>query len=262
MSTRGRPSHSHVRRLRAPPLKTRAATDVESAKTPLADANQLIASFRVRAYSEARRRQREAGAPAAAAHWSQVSNLIARRAGERGGDESSARTESDGDVAYGAEALGARAPVRLFEVDPVDELERILAVRPQRFRLPVLQRRRRSRPGRPYRNRNPSRRRLRRDPRGRHDELAAASDRPAPARSGGAGNLRAAQGRSAIICFAGQQSLRPALSRQSRKPATSRALPQITAFAKGSREPPPPANPRRSLPKSGSAVRSSPSLRA
>jgi hypothetical protein len=135
MSTRGRPSHSHVRRLRAPPLKTHAATDVESAKTPLANAKQLIASFRVRAYSEARRRQREAGAPAAAAHWSQVSNLIARRAGERGGDESSARTESDGDVAYGAEALGARAPVRLFEVDPVDELERILAVRPQRFRL-------------------------------------------------------------------------------------------------------------------------------
>jgi hypothetical protein len=135
MSTRGRPSHSHVRRLRAPPPKARAAADAERAETPLADANQLIASFRVRAYSEARRRQREAGASEAAAHWSQVSNLIARRSGERRGDESSARTELDGDVAYGGGTLGARGPVRFFEVDPVDELERILAVRPQFFRL-------------------------------------------------------------------------------------------------------------------------------
>jgi hypothetical protein len=133
MSTRGRPSHSHIRRLRAPPLKTRAATDVEGAETPLADANQLIASFRVRAYSEARRRQREAGASEAAAHWSQVSNLIARRAGERGGDKSCALTELDGEVADRGGT--ARAAVQLFEVDPVDELERILAGRPHRFRL-------------------------------------------------------------------------------------------------------------------------------
>jgi hypothetical protein len=133
MSTRGRPSHSHIRRLRAPPPKARAAADAERAETPLADANQLIASFRVRAYSEARRRQREAGASEAAAHWIQVSNLIARRAGERGGDKSSALTELDGDVAYGGAT--ARAAVQLFEVDPLDELERILATRPQRFRL-------------------------------------------------------------------------------------------------------------------------------
>jgi hypothetical protein len=135
MSTRGRPSHSHIRRLRAPPPKARAAADVESAETPLADANQLIASFRVRAYSEARRRQREAGASEAAAHWSQVSNLIARRAGERRGDEPSTRTGPDADVAPGDGIFGGRGPVRFFEVDPVDELERILAVGPQRFRL-------------------------------------------------------------------------------------------------------------------------------
>jgi hypothetical protein len=133
MSTRGRPSHSHIRRLRAPPPKARAAADAERAETPLADANQLIASFRVRAYSEARRRQREAGASEAAAHWSQVSNLIARRAGERGGDKSSALTELDGEVVDRGGT--ARAAVQLFEVDPLDELERILATRPQRFRL-------------------------------------------------------------------------------------------------------------------------------
>jgi hypothetical protein len=135
MSTRGRPSHSQIRRLRAPPPKARAAADAERAETPLADANQLIASFRVRAYSEARRRQREAGASEAAAHWSQVSNLIARRAGERGGYKSSALTELDGEVADRGATLGARALVRFFEVDPLDELDRILTTRPQRFRL-------------------------------------------------------------------------------------------------------------------------------
>jgi hypothetical protein len=135
MSTRGRPSHSQIRRLRAPPPKACAAAEVHSAKTPLADADQLIASFRVRAYSEARRRQREAGASEAAAHWSQVSNLIARRVGEPGGDESPARTELDGEIADSGATLGVRTAARFFEVDPVGELERILAVRPQRFRL-------------------------------------------------------------------------------------------------------------------------------
>jgi hypothetical protein len=117
-----------MRRLRAPPLKARAAADVKSAETPSADADQLIASFRVRAYSEARRRQREAGASEAAAHWSQVSNLIARRATKRARDKPSVRTDLDGGV-------GARAPVRFSEADPLEELERILAVKLQCFRL-------------------------------------------------------------------------------------------------------------------------------
>jgi hypothetical protein len=118
------------------PLKARAGeAAVDSGETPEFDANRLIASFRLRAYSEARRRQRQAGSSEAAAHWSQVSNLIARRAGEPRGDESSTRTELDADVACRGEALGARPPVRFFEVDPLDELERVLAARPQRFRL-------------------------------------------------------------------------------------------------------------------------------
>ena len=112
---------------------TKAPAVAIDAVTPEADADQLIASFRVRAYSEARRRQREAGASEAAAHWSQVSNLIARRSGERGGDKSSALTQLDGEVADRGGT--ARAAVQFFEVDPLDELERILAARPQRFRL-------------------------------------------------------------------------------------------------------------------------------
>jgi hypothetical protein len=135
MTIRGRRSYSHIRRPMTP-LKARAGgAPVESAGTPEFDADRLVASFRLRAYSEARRRQREAGPPEAAAHSSQVSNLIARRAGERRGDESSMRTDLDANVAHGGEALGGRPPVRFFEVDPLDELERILATRPQRFRL-------------------------------------------------------------------------------------------------------------------------------
>jgi hypothetical protein len=133
MTARERRSYLRIRRPMTP-LKARAEeTAVDSGETPESDANRLIASFRLRAYSEARRRQRQAGSSEAAAHWSQVSNLIARRAGEPRGDESSTRTELD--VACRGEALGARPPVRFFEVDPLDELERVLAARPQRFRL-------------------------------------------------------------------------------------------------------------------------------
>jgi hypothetical protein len=132
MSIRGRRSHSHIRRLTTP---MPWAPDVESAETPLADANQLIASFRVRAYSEARRRRRQAATPEAAGHWGEVASLIARRTAEPRGDELPTKTESNANPARGGAALGARAAVRFFEVDPVDELERILAARPQSFRL-------------------------------------------------------------------------------------------------------------------------------
>jgi hypothetical protein len=88
----------------------------------------LIAVFRVRAYAEARQRQRRASAPDAAAHWGRVANLIARRASEARGDEPSS-------IADRAVALGVRPAIGFFEVDPLDELERVLAARTQRFRL-------------------------------------------------------------------------------------------------------------------------------
>jgi hypothetical protein len=121
---------------RPPPLKAHAGgAAVEIGETPESDADRFIASFRLRAYSEARRRQRQAGSSEAAAHWSRVSNLIARRAGEPRSDASSTGTESDPNVACGRGTFGVRPPVRFFEVDPLDELDRILAARPQRFRL-------------------------------------------------------------------------------------------------------------------------------
>ena len=135
MSIRGRRSHSPVRRPITPPASARPTTHPERAETPLIDADRLIASFRLRAYAEARQRQRRAAAPEAAAHWGQVANLIARRSSEPRGDEPSIRRELDANVASGGGAVGARPAVRFFEVDPLEELERLLAVRPQRFRL-------------------------------------------------------------------------------------------------------------------------------
>jgi hypothetical protein len=108
--------------------------DVETAETPSVDADQLIATFRVRAYAEARQRQRRAAAPEAVAHWGLVANLIARRTDGSHADESSTRTELDTHARRGRER-GVRPAVRFFEVDPLDELERVLAVRPKRFRL-------------------------------------------------------------------------------------------------------------------------------
>jgi hypothetical protein len=113
-----------------PTASARPAVDVEIAETPFADADRLIATFRVRAYSEARQRQRQAAAPEAASHWGQVANLIARR---RQGDETA--TEFDARPAARSRERGVRPAIGFFEVDPLDELERVLANRPQRFRL-------------------------------------------------------------------------------------------------------------------------------
>jgi hypothetical protein len=116
-----------------PPTKAPAVA-IDGAVTPEADADQLIASFRVRAYSEARRRQRQAQATDAAKHWGDVARLVARRAGEQR-DSQPSRTEGDIDLADGREDLPAPRPIRFFEVDTLDELEPVLAVKPQRFRL-------------------------------------------------------------------------------------------------------------------------------
>jgi hypothetical protein len=115
------------------PLHARAA---ECAETAELDADRLIASFRVRAYTEARRRERHARTQETAAHWRAVASLIARRSGERRGAESSAPTDFEAERLEGAAgSRGAPAPIRLSNVDPLDELERILAVKPQCFRL-------------------------------------------------------------------------------------------------------------------------------
>jgi hypothetical protein len=110
------------------------AVGIESAGTPEADADRWIASFRLRAYSEARRRQRQAQA-AQAVHWGEVARLIARRMDERRDAQSPSSPKRDVRLAGCDENAPAPWPLRFFEVDPLDELERVLAVKPQCFRL-------------------------------------------------------------------------------------------------------------------------------
>jgi hypothetical protein len=121
-----------MRRLMAPPASARSAVDVEIAESPQADAELLMATFRVRAYSEARQRQRGAATPEAASHWARVANLITRRT--QGFSEPSTGAELDPRAARSRER-GVRPFVGFFEVDTLDELERVLAARRQHFRL-------------------------------------------------------------------------------------------------------------------------------
>ncbi len=109
------------------------APAAETAETPEADADRLIAAFRSRAYSEARRRQRQARASDAVAHWGAVARLIERRSSEQGDPQSQSRRGVD--FAGEREDSPRPWPSRFFEVDPLDELERLVAVKPQRFRL-------------------------------------------------------------------------------------------------------------------------------
>ena len=88
----------------------RAGIRVESAETPEADADRLIASFRLRAYSQARLRQRQARAAEAVAHWGAVASLIARRVSERRGADPSTRKELDADSRAGPRASARPRP--------------------------------------------------------------------------------------------------------------------------------------------------------
>jgi hypothetical protein len=142
MSVRGKRSHSHIRRLAAAlvprPLGTErdaASAGIDSAGPPEADADALIAAFRVRAYSEARRRQRQARAREAAAHWGYVATIIARRTGAEPGAEPLFRRATDADLPPDRETSPRRLPEPFSGVTLLDELERILNARPQEFRL-------------------------------------------------------------------------------------------------------------------------------
>jgi hypothetical protein len=103
-----------------------ALVSIDSAQTPEADADALIAAFRVRAFSEARRRQRQARAAESAAHWSHVAKIIARRTGPQSRAEPSFRRAID---------ANRQSPSPFAEVRPLEELERILDARPHHFRL-------------------------------------------------------------------------------------------------------------------------------
>lgn len=131
MSIRGRRSYPRARRSIAPTASPRDEAAPKSDEASEAEADRLIAAFGLCAYSEARRRQRQARASGAAAHWAHVASLIARRRGETDSAEQPARAELDAELASGGENAPSLWPIRFFEADPLDEL----AVKLQRFRL-------------------------------------------------------------------------------------------------------------------------------
>jgi hypothetical protein len=145
MSVRGKRSHSHIRRLAAAlvprPLATgrgapeAASVSIASADRPEAEADALIAAFLVRAYSEARRRQRQARAWETAAHWGYVARIIALRTGAAPGAEPPLRRAMDANLTSDRETSPARLPEPFSGIRQLDELERILNAKPQQFRL-------------------------------------------------------------------------------------------------------------------------------
>lgn len=145
MSVRGKRSHSQIRRLAAAlvprPIGTElgapeaAFVSIDSAAPPEADADALIAAFQARAYSEARRRQRQARAREAAAHWSYVAHIIAGRAGAEPGSEPSLRSGMDADLTSHWETSAVRPAEPFSGVGQLEELERILSAKSQQFRL-------------------------------------------------------------------------------------------------------------------------------
>ncbi len=132
MSVRGKRTYSRPRRPAASFASARApepaVVRLDDAHALEADADALMAAFQRRAYSEARRRQREARGVDTAAHWEWVAGLVARRIGAPPAAGPSTRNA-------GIASARDRSPHPYSEVDPLDELERILAARPQRFRL-------------------------------------------------------------------------------------------------------------------------------
>ena len=119
MSACGRRSHPNLRRHVARlPGRARggpagapkaALVNVVSADPPEADADALIAAFRVRANSEARRRERQSPRREAAAHWGYVAKIITRRTGDEPRVEPSAGMAVEADVVSHREALPARS---------------------------------------------------------------------------------------------------------------------------------------------------------
>jgi hypothetical protein len=138
MSGRERRRHSSIRRLGARivrPSSATAETEIDGARSPEAEADALIATFRARAYSEARRRQRQARSREAAAHWGHVARIIARRSRAAPGIEPPLRRAMGANLTPDREGWPVRAPEPFSEVRQLDELERILNARPQQFRL-------------------------------------------------------------------------------------------------------------------------------
>ena len=92
-----------------------------------AEAEALIRHLGIEAYSDARRREREANSIKEAREWNRVALAIARKTCRRVGFDTSTRMASDAIFAsfLGSSTLPPRAPIP--ELDPLDELVRLVS---------------------------------------------------------------------------------------------------------------------------------------
>ena len=103
-----------------------------------ADAEALIRDFGDRAYSEARRRQRESSSDEIAKDWGRIASAVARKSGKQVGLDTATRMAMDAD--FSLERDRAEPPHRPpEESDPLDELMRIVSENPSaHYRLHFL----------------------------------------------------------------------------------------------------------------------------
>jgi hypothetical protein len=103
-----------------------------------AEAEALIRDLGDRAYSEARRREREASSDEIAEDWGRVALAVARKSGKRVGLDTTTRMARDAD--FSLEPHRAEPPHQPpEETDPLDELTRIVSEAPSApYRLQFL----------------------------------------------------------------------------------------------------------------------------
>ena len=103
----------------------------EQAERIEAEANALISDLGDGAYAEARRRARDASSDEMEREWSRIALAIARKTGRRVGLDTATRMAAESDFSGAEEATEARSDP-LEDIDPLDELMRIVSETPAR----------------------------------------------------------------------------------------------------------------------------------
>lgn len=100
-----------------------------------AEADALMRSLGVGAYSAARRREHEASSDATARYWSRVALAVARMTGKHIGVDTSTRMAMNAVFVPDREPAAAREPRSLSGFKPADELTRVRAATTHPFRI-------------------------------------------------------------------------------------------------------------------------------
>ena len=108
----------------------------EQAERIEAEADALISNLGDGAYSEARRRAREASSDEMEREWSRVALAVARKTGRPVGLDTATRMVMDANFSAGEDGT-APEHEPIAETDPLDELMRIVSETPARPPFPI-----------------------------------------------------------------------------------------------------------------------------